>query len=156
MADIALVFSNEGFGDVVMAGQDLARDDGLESAVLISLFTDGRADPSQLAIDDDHADLRGYWGDVAPPVPGDELGSHLWTLARAKQTAQTLERARTYCEKALAWLVDDRVAQEVDVDAAYTARGVITVAIDILRPDGSRVSFRYDYEWAAQAAKANR
>jgi phage gp46-like protein len=155
MADIALVFSEQGFGDVVMQGQDLARDDGLESAVLLSLFTDRRAVPSQLSPGDDASDLRGYWGDIVPAVEGDQHGSLLWTLGRAKQTRETLQRAREYCEQALAWLIEDRVTHTVTVEAEYIGRGLMGIAIQIVRPDGARVEYRYDYEWAAQAAKAS-
>jgi phage gp46-like protein len=78
MADIALVFSPFGHGDLVLAGQDLARDDGLESAVRLSLFTDRRAKPEQLHAGDDRSDLRGWWGDIHPAVADDESSSLLW------------------------------------------------------------------------------
>lgn len=153
MADIALQFDDYRGGDLVLAGQDLARDDGLETAVLISLFTDRRATPEQLRPGDDQNDLRGWWGDYNPPVDGDQSGSLLWLLQREKQTRETLARARQYCEQALAWLIEDRVATAVRVTTEYGAPGIMHIGIEIDRPGADRLTYRYDYEWAAQAAK---
>lgn len=153
MADIALTFTDYGGGDLVMSGQDLLRDDGLESAVLVSLFTDRRASAEQLRPGDDPADLRGWWGDYNPAVEGDRTGSLLWLLKREKQTRETLARARQYAEQALAWMLEDRVARSLTVTTSYMAPGFLRIDIEITRPDSSRTQYRYDYEWAAQAAK---
>lgn len=152
MADIALVMGEFG-GDLVVDGLDLARDDGLETSVIISLFSDRRATPEQVPAELPRDDLRGFWGDVRPAVEGDQTGSLLWLLAREKQTPQTKARAEQYCREALAWLVEDKVATAVDVATEYVAMGWLLIQIDIYRPDGSAVRYRYDYEWAAQAAK---
>lgn len=153
MADIALTFDDFRGGDLVLAGQDLARDDGLESAVLLSLFTDRRATIEQLRAGDDQSDLRGWWGDFNPPVDGDQIGSLLWLLRREKQTRETLARARQYTQQALAWMVTDRVASRVTVETEYGSTGVMHIGVVIDRPGGDRITYRYDYEWAAQAAK---
>lgn len=153
MADIALTFTDFGGGDLVLAGQDLLRDDGLESAVLLSLFTDKRARPEQLRPDDDPSDLRGYWGDVAPAAESDSTGSLLWLLKREKQAPETLARAQQYARDALAWLVDDKIASGVTVATSYAAPGLMRIDAGIARPDGTKTRYRYDYEWSAQAAK---
>ncbi|MGL6223897.1 MAG: phage GP46 family protein [Steroidobacteraceae bacterium] len=153
MADIALRFEDFAGGDLFLDGQDLARDDGLESAVLVSLFTDRRATLEQIRAGDDPADLRGWWGDYRAAVDGDQIGSHLWLLRREKQTAEVLSRARQYAEQALAWMIEDKVAKSVTVTTEYGQAGWLLIESIIERPNGSRVRYRYDYEWAAQAAK---
>ena len=153
MTDIALQFSDLSGGDVILAGQDLARDDGLESAVLVSLFTDRRADIEQIRAGDDASDLRGWWGDYSPEVDGDQTGSHLWLLQREKQTGETLERGRSYASAALAWMVEDRVASRVSAETEYTGRGIMGIMVAITRPSGTVVRYRYDYEWATQIAR---
>ncbi len=153
MTDIALTFTDFGGGDLVLLGQDLGRDDGLESAVLVSLFTDRRVSTDQLRAGDDRTDLRGWWGDYNPSVPGDRTGSLLWTLSREKQTQETLARARQFTEEALEWMVDDKVSSRVDVATEYIGTGVIRIAIEIYRPGGSKQFYRYDYEWSSQSAK---
>jgi len=152
MADIALVMGDY-VGDVALDGLDLLRDDGLETSVWLSLFCDRRASTDQIPAEYPQDDLRGWWGDVAPPVTGDQFGSHLWLLAREKQTGQTLARAREYARAALQWMLDDRVAERIEVAVTYPFRGAMLIAIDIYRPGGKLARYRYDYEWAAQAAK---
>jgi phage gp46-like protein len=152
MADIALEMGEWG-GDIIIDGLDLARDDGFETSVIISLFTDRRATPEQVPAELPKDDLRGFWGDVQPVVEGDFTGSHLWLLAREKQTTQTLSRAKQYTEEALQWMLDDKVATRVEVFVEYVAMGWMGITIDIYRPDNSPVQYRYQYEWKAQAAR---
>lgn len=151
MADFALVMGELG-GDIVVDGFDIARDDGLETSVNISLFTDARATPDLIPAELPKDDLRGWWGDISNP-PGDKTGSLLWLLKREKQTASTLARAKQYCREALKWMLEDRVASRLEVAAQYVATGWMQITIDIYRPTGEAVRYRYNYEWAAQAAK---
>ena len=99
--DIALHFDPIAFAcDYAVAAGDLAADNGLKTAVLISLFTD-RLAAADDEIPDGTEDRRGWWGDMpadgsAPSgAPPDPIGSRLWLLARAKQSAETLNRAST-------------------------------------------------------------
>lgn len=147
--DAALVWDNSRFGaDLAVADGDLAADGGLRTAVILSLFTDARArsddDPSG-----DPSDRRGWWGDVYPEVEGDAIGSRLWLLAREKQTADVLPRARGYAEEALAWMVEDGVAAAVAVDASFPAAGVLSLEVAITRPDGTVFAERFDTLWGA-------
>jgi phage gp46-like protein len=143
----------ENGGELVLSGFDLARDDGLETAVIISLFTDRRASAEQIPVELPQDDLRGYWGDIANATPSDQTGSLLWLLAREKQLPQVLGRAQQYCREALAWMVEDLVATRVEVTAEFIAQGWMLILVDIFRPTGSPVRYRFNYEWAAQAAK---
>jgi phage gp46-like protein len=102
----------------------IARDDGLATAVLLSLFLDARAAP-----DDGATDRRGWLGDALSPVPGDRIGSRLWLLAREKQTDETLRRAEDYAAEALAWLVEDRLAESVEVAAVWASAGAMRLAV---------------------------
>ena len=151
MADIALVMGEFG-GDIVVDGFDLARDDGLETSVVISLFTDCRATADLIPAELPKDDLRGWWGDIGNQ-PGDQTGSLLWLLKREKQVATTLSRARQYCRDALKWMIDDKVSSRIEVAAEYVAMGWMLITVDIYRPTGEMVRYRYNYEWAAQAAK---
>lgn len=106
--------------DVVTLGPDqlalgLQSTNPLVRAVVISLFTWRRAQ----AGDDVPADspLHGWWGDAFAAVPGDQIGSRLWLLGRAKLNSKTPADAESYAREALAWLVTDGLAQRVDVAA---------------------------------------
>lgn len=152
MADAAMILSEFG-GDLVLSGLDLARDDGLETSVIISLFTDRRASAEQIPPELPQDDLRGYWGDLANADAASATGSLLWLLAREKQLPATLARAEQYCREALQWLVDDLIATRVVAAAEYAGRGIMVLTIDIYRPNGGTVRYQYNYEWSAQAAK---
>lgn len=147
MTDIRTVFIDFDHGaDLALEQFALAADDGLETAVILSLFTDARAS------DDDplpfgESDRRGWWADAFPSVDRDRIGSRLWLLRREKQTQDTLNRAREYAEEALAWLVADGVARSVEVESFIVRNGVLGLSVVIQRPDASIARFRYETLW---------
>lgn len=145
--DAALVWNPNGYADIALAGGDLAHDDGLETAVILSLFTDARAGADDGL--DAGADPRGWWGDVGNATPGDAYGSKLWLIARAKQLAEVAERARGWAADALAWLVEDGVAASVDVTAEWIAQGQLALAVAITRPGPGATERRFQYVWSA-------
>jgi phage gp46-like protein len=153
MSDIGLFWNSElGAADFAVVQNDLATDDGLETSVFLSLFTDRRADDNDVLPDGD-TDRRGWWGDAVAVVEGDKHGSRLWLLARSKQTQETIRRAEEYAREALAWLVEDRVAARVDVTAEVVRTGVLGLTVTIYRPRTDVTTYRYDFNWAAQEAK---
>lgn len=153
MSDIALVWDNEaGAADIAIVSNDLQRDDGLETAVFLSLFTDRRAEEGDTLLPS-VTDRRGWWGDGVSVVPDDRHGSRLWLLARAKVEPETANRAREYAEEALAWLVEDRVTDRVEVTATLGATGVLALEVSIYRPGRDVARYRYDYVWASQEAR---
>jgi phage gp46-like protein len=137
--------------DLAIEANDLVRDGGLETAVLLSLFTDRRAedgDPLPAAA----TDRRGWWGDAVPVVAGDRIGSRLWLLARSKETPKALERVEEYAREALQWLLDDRVAERVDVTAEIPRPGMLGLTVQIFRPRADPVTYRFNHAWSAQGA----
>lgn len=146
MTDIALQWQGD-HGDVAMGVADLVADEGLETAVLLSLFLDARADADDgVPLDQDP---RGWWGDSFAAVTGDRTGSKLWLLSREKQLGSVANRAKTYAAEALAWLVDDGVASGVDVQATFVAMGRLTLSISIKRPQAPPFNRQYQYVWSA-------
>lgn len=131
------VGSSDNAFSLPLAGGDLATDSGLHAAVFVSLFTDRRASADD-AIPDGTDNRRGWWADGWPEIPGDLVGSRLWLLAREKQLPDVLQRARTYAEEALAWLVEDGVAATVAVTAEWAAAGILGLHVVITMADGSR------------------
>lgn len=147
MTDIALTLdAPHGVADLVLAAGDLATDAGLRTAILVSLFTDARARADD-ALPEPNADRRGWWGDFDAP-DGDETGSRLWLLGRAKATGATLRAAEDHATAALAWLTEDGVASAVDVVASSPAAGVLALAVILDRPNGPARQ-RYDFVWEA-------
>lgn len=143
MPDIATAWDPAAAGgDWRLAGPDLAAGDDLASAVLISLFTDRRAEDGDRA--PAGADLRGWWGDLGRTRP---LGSKLWLLERAKQTEATRLAAEDYARDALQWLIEDGVAAAVDVAASWQGPGFLGVVVVVTEPSGGAAR-TFNYQWA--------
>ena len=147
--DIRTVFDADTFSfDWLLARPCLAEDDGLETAVTISLFTDRRAnDDDELPSGDDR---RGWWGDALAEVSGDRIGSRLWLLSREKQLPDVLSRAREYALEALQWLVDDGVARSVNVEATSVRQGVLGLTVTIARTRGETARYRFESFWKGE------
>jgi phage gp46-like protein len=143
--------------DYAIAAPGLAEDDGLETAVLLSLFTDRRAEPDE-APPDGSDDRRGWWADAYASTGGDagatdRVGSRLWLLARSKGTAHVLALARSYAEEALAWLVRDGVAWRVEVSAEHMRPAdpaqahALALLVAIHRPARPPARYRFEHVW---------
>lgn len=145
MSDIRLSFDNaSGQFDITLSGGDIVVDDGLETAVIVSFFTDRHAGDGD-AIPDGGDDLRGWWGDAFPDVPGDLDGSREWLLERAKIVPETLRLLEDFSREALAWMVRDGVAKSVMVEAGRLDTTSAGRQVTIKRPDGTATT--YDYVW---------
>lgn len=128
---------------------DLATDEGLQTAVIVSLFTDARAEPVELPPGE--TDLRGWFGEAFGDLTGDRIGSKLWLLEREKQTEEVRMRAIEYAREALQWMIEDGVAESIDVDCQFPDRGIWQLAIAIKRP-GVAQAFKYSSAWRAALA----
>lgn len=141
-AVIRIAQSDDGVGFDYVNSDGIETDDGLETAVILSLFQDARATEDEIAAAGlPAAELGGWWGEAFNEIEGDAEGSKLWLLARSKKTDETLARAKSYAEEALQWLIDDEVASAIAVEASWfygQHRGLLVLVIDITRADGKR------------------
>jgi phage gp46-like protein len=149
MSDITTIWNiSRGYGDWVISGPSLASGDDLSTATLISLFTDRTAEPSDI-LPDASTDRRGWWGDLDQDVP---IGSRLWLLARSKLTNTVAMAAKGYAAEALAWMITDGVAIDVQISAAVVRPSTLTLTAEIIRANGTKASFGYDWAWAQLTA----
>lgn len=128
-------------GDWLIDPPALATDADLETAVLLSLFTDARAADDDL-VPGASDDRRGWW---AGP-----LGSRLWLLAREKATNDVRLRAEDYCREALAWMLTDGVADRIEVAAEWAAppdQRRLEIEVEIFRDRSIIYARRYDWAW---------
>lgn len=133
--------------DWLLAPPQLDTDDGLQTALLLSLFSDRRAEPDD-ELPDNSGNRRGWFGDSYAAVAGDRFGSRLWLLYREKQRPVVLQRARDYAREALRWLVEDGIARSVEVDAEFPRQGVLAIAVSVFRPAGDARRFRFESFWS--------
>lgn len=163
MLDIGLAFNSDLFEfDLVLEqntqGYDLQGDNGLLTAVIISLFTDRRANADDELPDlrpgdpCSHADLRGWWGDhIFEEDARDLMGSRLWLLSREKDLDVVVARAEEYATEALRWLVHDRWVETVTATAERAQKGYLGIGVQATPPPGSNLlprdwNFLYDYQ----------
>lgn len=128
-------------GDWKTGGGGLVDGNDLETAILISLFTDrlARADD---VIDGD--DRRGWWGDTGSEYP---IGSRLWLLRREKLTTKVALKAEDYANEALAWLRDDGVVTAIVADAQIVYPNRLNLIISYQQPGRAQASVRYSWVW---------
>jgi phage gp46-like protein len=141
VADISTVWDVQRMhGDWVLHGPALQSGDDLQTAVLISLFTDRLALPSDVTTD---GDRRGWWGDD-PKYP---IGSRLWLLDRVKGPQDVPQRAQDYAAEALQWLIDDGVVARFDIAAQWITPDRLDLSVIANRRDGSRVTMKFPNVW---------
>lgn len=157
MTDIALQWI-DGEADAVIDRADLLAEEGLETAIILSLFCDARADASDV-LPSPGDGRRGWWGDQFSSEANDRLGSKLWLLGRAKRVNETLERARKYSQDALAWMITDGVASAISIATSFASLADLTasnvrphefalvIEAQITKPDGTREAFRFARHW---------
>jgi phage gp46-like protein len=123
---------------------DLVTGNELSTSVLISLFTDRRANKDDVL--PDGTDPRGWWADA---MDGNKIGSRLWLLERARNLPETLRLAKDYAEEALKWLVADGIAKKVrvTVEAVGHCKNTLGLLVEIYQPDGKSLKWKYRYAW---------
>ncbi|MBR8137180.1 phage GP46 family protein [Burkholderia cenocepacia] len=150
MGDIRTYFFDaEQLADWAVSGGLLAEDDGLVTAVLMSLFTDRRALDDDIVPDAtrNQRDPRGWWADEYSDPPADEIGSRLWLNESAKQLPIVLTQDREHAEEALAWLVDDQLVSAVAVETNNPREGVRVLSVTLTSPDGGAIRLQFQDFW---------
>lgn len=134
----------------MLATYALQVEDTLQTAIILSLFTDKRAGPDdRLPLNE--TNRRGWAGDefIADTFsPGrDDWGTLLWLCYTTKVTGDIPAFAEFTCKEGLAWLVRDGIASRVSVTAEWIGPGADRLAVrpQIYKPD--QVSPVYDVLW---------
>lgn len=149
--DLKIRWDNELLeGDLIFENNDLASEDNLITAALISLFSDRRAEDDDVLPDPETGDRRGWWGDLTiPAFPGDQIGSRLWLLERSKTTQEVLTQAEEFVRESLQWMIDDGIAVKLDVEVERQQVNNETLAfkVSIRKTDGTEVALNFDDKW---------
>jgi len=145
-SDIKFIWDKVFFeGDLALNNGDLLREEGLTTAVLISLFSDRRADEDDEI--DDPNDQRGWWGDLLSSSP---IGSKLWQFDRSKTTQTVIVKVKQAVEECLQWLIDDGVAIKIDVQIEkFGEPGNYRLGMDIkiYQSDGNTKALTFNDLW---------
>lgn len=130
--EIKLEMSNGAF-DVVIENGDFANEDGLDTNIWVSLFSDARADISQVAAPENR---RGWLGNLVSEVTGRQLGGYLWLAEQRRLNQNTLNEILDYIRKSLEWIITDGIALKIDVTGAIVPRTGIVANAKITTADG--------------------
>lgn len=142
MSDIAILFEDL-TADFKVQNNDLLTEDGLYSAVIVSLFSDRRASPTD-PLPDGETKRRGWWGDDLATDPLQKTGSLLWLVQREKVTREVLLRAEKYVRDALQWFIDEGIASSVTVSGEFTANSSLILTAKIYRGPNKRYQYLWD------------
>lgn len=128
----------------------LALEDTLQTAIILSLFTDGRAGrDDKLPLNE--TDRRGWVGEEflsgGVDATTDPWGSRLWLCYSGKVSGSVLEAARFAAQQALEWLVRDGVAERVLVTAEWVGVGQDRLAVRPAIYKPGQVRPVYDVLW---------
>lgn len=138
--------------DLVIENGDLKADNGLETAVLISLFSDKVVQREDLP--EGETEVRGWWADNVSTPNNDLIGSKLWTLDRVKTSLDTESALEDFAKESLAWMIEDGIAKNVTASASRVSTERIDLSVVIIKPDGDDIPFKFI--WDGQELRASK
>lgn len=153
MSDVAILINDDCEFDIDFTDTDFAIEEGLETAVFISWFTDRRADLEDLA--NASVDRRGYWGDMFPEVDNDQIGSKFWTRFPGKATRENRVKIESDLRESLEWMIEDGISDEINVSASFFGSEGIRLEASIKRPDTDKPQI-FSFVWNGQIMKRGR
>jgi|CXWL01.1.fsa_nt_gi phage gp46-like protein len=141
--DLAYRADAEGYYDLAIdaANGDLETTDGLESAFMVSLFSDRRARVDEVA---DPMKRRGWIGDLVAEAFGDVHGSGVWLYEQRRLTGEVVVGLRLEAEASLLWMIaEDLVRTVTGQILANPAERSVTLVIDVTEPQGGSTRRAY-------------
>lgn len=142
MTDVKLTNTADG-GDVELVNGTLALDEGLATAVYISLFG-GNDDDSGL-----DADIpREWWGNKSEVDPARKLRSETQFLLRSLPAIPAnLQRVKQAVERDLSWLGEQELVTGIVVLASIPAVDRLRLDIDVYVTQGTKIRLSFAEDW---------
>ena len=141
MSDPTMTLGGDG-GDLILDGGDLLVGNGLDSAAILSLFGGNVDDSGSQA-----AEELQYWGNVIETDPNRSLRSETQHLIESLPvTSGNLRRVEDAVKRDLAWMVDEKLVQSMEVDVELVGVKRIRIVIDLL-VSNERYPLELTREW---------
>ena len=134
--DLLIKQTDNGYFDIVIGEQDLETVDGLETTVMVLLFTDARAAPEEV---NDPSKRRGWVGNI---LRQSELGGMLWLISQLRNTQEERNKISKWAENSLQPLINDGLASEINVTTDFTVRRMV-LKVHINVKEGGTRKFEY-------------
>lgn len=138
----------------VLATYALELEDTLQTAVILSLFTDARAGQDD-ALPFNQTDRRGWVGDEFMGADADVWGSRLWLLYSSKSNADVLEMAAFYAREALGWMVRAGIAASASATAMWVGERSDRLAVRPMIYKPGQLAPVYDVLWGTSVRRWN-
>lgn len=127
--DIKFTKNKDGIYDFNITPEgDFETDSTIENPINASLFTNARADASEVPIAKDRS---GWWGNELYETIGHQFGSKLHLLKQRRFNEETKNIVIDYIRNGLQWLIDDGIVNNIDVSATLVYGDVNTIEVEI-------------------------
>jgi len=131
MASDVIIRQDKGYYDFEWSDNgDIPVDQALDTAILMSIYEEVRANSSEIAVDNLR---RGWIGNES--TPGFEQGSKMWMFEQERITTSMLAELGTVINNGLKWLIDDIIAVSTSANALLKNSEIVAETI-FERPSG--------------------
>ena len=141
MQDILIKKDNNNLYDISFENGDFKLTDGLDTAIVLSFFTDGRADSSEVS---EPILRRGWIGNEQNENEDDYFGSKLWLLDQARINDETSNRSTSFSQDALSWMLDSGYVTKLNIDSEIINKDKIRINIVFTTTNNKTESRQYD------------
>ena len=129
MQDVKFNLDSYGRFDFDIENGDLATEDGYDTMIWVSIFTDARANSSQVPTPEYR---RGWLGNIVSVVPDRQLGGYLWLVDQRRLVQKTLNEAIDYTKKSLQPMIDDDICTDITVTGSFIPKYGIELDVNII------------------------
>lgn len=141
MTDVLLRVTPDG-GEIDVVGGQVTMDDGLQTAVYLSLFGGNDEDDGTQA-----TERLQWWGNVSEQDPSRQYRSRTQAVLRGMPAIPAnLKRVEDAAVRDLDWMMVD-VAETLVVTATMPGRNRVRVRVDVGLKGGARRAFVFDEPW---------
>lgn len=127
---------------------DFEMSDGLEAAVLMSIYGEVRANGSEVV---KAIFRRGDWSNELNDVVDYEVGSKFWLLEMARADQNSLNVGIDSIELGLAWLFEDNIVNDINVTGEI-GNNQLTFFVEITQKNDEINTYRFEAYEATGAA----
>jgi phage gp46-like protein len=142
--DTLLIKQDNGTFDIEWENGQIKFTEGLDTAIDLSFYGEKRASESEVARPERR---RGWVGNELFDVigfRGYEVGNKLWLLSQARITQRNLNLGISYIKNGLNWLIEDKLAKNVNVSGIIENNEKYKFTIEIVRFDNTVLKRQYN------------
>lgn len=135
------VFEDNNFHFRIAENGDLERDETFHSSINVSLFSDRRADSSEV---EQSQKRRGWEGDEFLRLEDYAIGSKLWLLEQARNTIATKNKAVEIVRNALQHYIDTDYCDRIEVTGHRIIPSILKITSTFFVENNIINSFTFD------------